>query len=193
MVPSYTKKSEWTFYWLFMQEWHCFLPEQFRTKIDREPTCQTCKFLMFWKQIRDEVHCLHMSPELLTSDVGFRWIEMSLMHRWKCKEMKMWANVMRVCHASTSATVWHAASLAHNSPCNTRWFYWSTRFSLTNLIGWLFSDVTGLQGWLGFSSCESRTNIFVRVRCIGPDSQFLSDFDRVKSKMSLRLSSLSFS
>ena len=30
-------------------ERNCFLPEQNRTKIDREPASQTCKFLLFWK------------------------------------------------------------------------------------------------------------------------------------------------
>ena len=40
-------------------ERHYFLPSQDRTKIDREPLFQTCKFVMFWKKIRVEFRCLN--------------------------------------------------------------------------------------------------------------------------------------
>ena len=41
------------------------------------------------------------------------------------------------------------------SSCNTTWSDWSTRCSLTNLIGWLLCDVLGIASFAGlFSSAE---------------------------------------
>ena len=84
--------------------------------------------------------------------------ECTFIDRWKCGEM--WRNerllckiVMRVGHASVSVAVWNLTSLAH--------IFWAFSneislvdtllLDLTDLIGWLFSDVTGEETLLGFS------------------------------------------
>ena len=46
---------------------------------------------------------------------------------------------------------WHRLLLHFGlSPMKSPWSDWSTRFSLTNFIGWLISDVTDEEALLGF-------------------------------------------
>ena len=72
------------------------------------------------------------------------------------------------------------------------WSDWSTRFSLTNLIGWLFSNVTGVWGsfvWVFKSVKVGQKSFFEWAVLDAPVlGQFLSDFDRLKSNVSPRLS-----
>ena len=73
--------------------------------------------------------------------------------------------ITRVWQGCTSVAVWHSATFAHISPCNTTWSDWSIRWSLTNLIGWLFCDVFSIASFAGLvrSAKDGQKSCFERV------------------------------
>ena len=56
-----------------------------------------------------------------------------------------------ICAQALLLGTWHRLLIFFElSWTKSLWSDWSTRWSLTNLIGWLFSDVTGDEAFLGF-------------------------------------------
>ena len=91
---------------------------------------------------------------------------------------------------------WHRLHIYFRlSPTKFLWSDWSTRFSLTDLIGWFISDVTGKEALLGFSGQpKSDKNLFFEWVVLDAPvlGKFLSDFVRVKSNVSPRPSTLTY-
>ena len=100
-------------------------------------------------------------------------------------------NVTRIWHASTSVAVWHSVSLAHIFPCYTRHVIGLVDTFLLDEFDWLI--VFRHQWWGSFAwlfRSKIGQNFFLSFFVVL--DQFLSDFDRVKSNVSLRLSTLTY-
>ena len=80
-----------------------------------------------------------------------------------------------------------------HSPTKSVRSNWSTRCSLTNLIGWLWHNRWISFAWLFRSAQVGQKSFFEWVVLNAPVlGQFLSDFDRVKSNVSSRPSLLKY-
>ena len=135
-------------------------------KIIREPACQTCSCFMshvLKKQYPGKFRWLITSPDVLTGDVGLR-------SACSYTPMKVWRNVEKWTPYKSLTRVhkrfallfdtWHSLLIFFElSLTKSPWSDWSTRYCLTNLIGWLFSDAL-----LGFSG-QPKSSVLPDVEC----------------------------
>ena len=119
---------------------------------------------LLWDKISGKVSFkFYQFPKSLTGDVGLPRNQMYIISVTTIKTMKRLPLLDKRCCLALGI----ASHIFELFPTKFSWSDWSTRFFLTNLIGWLFSDVTGEETLLGFSGQPKSDKIIFWVSFIG--------------------------
>ena len=139
LVRSKISRGPWICWSRQLKRHIAFYPIKIEKRIGREPACQICKLLMFWKKTFVEARLLPQHDFWCPH----RWWLAYGVARTQMKCGEMWIkpspeSLTRAHYLALLFDTWHRLL----TPTKSLRYDWSTRFSLRNLIGWLLSDVT---------------------------------------------------